>query len=66
MLNSTIWTYAMCFVGKVCDPPWLTWGAPLGEGKSEVKAGIVHTKVARRALAGQTPPLGTADPLAVY
>ena len=32
-------------------------GAPLGEGKSGFKAGIVNTKVARWARAGQTPPL---------
>ena len=30
-----------------------TWGAPLGEGKSGIKAGIVNTKVARWA---NTPP----------
>ena len=52
MLNSTIWTYATCFLGKVCGPLWLTWAAPMGEGKSGIKAGIVNTKVARR---GKTP-----------
>ena len=41
MLNSTIWTYATRFVGKVCSPLWSTWGTPLGEGKSGVKAGMV-------------------------
>ena len=43
-------------LGKVCGPLWSTWGAPLGEGKSGVKVGIVNTKVAYRACAGQTPP----------
>ena len=44
MLNSTIWTYGMCFVGKVCGPLWSTWGAPMGVGKSGTEAGIVNTK----------------------
>ena len=47
------------------------WGSPLGEGKSGVKAGIVKTKVARRACAGarraNTPPMslswGTLAPM---
>ena len=56
MWNSAIWTYATCFVGKVCGPLWLTGGAPMGEDKSGIKAGIVNTKVARRVRAGQTPP----------
>ena len=56
MLNSTSWAYATCFVGKVYGPLWSTWGAPLREGKSGVKAKIVNTKVACRVRAGQTPP----------
>ena len=56
MLNSAISTHAACFIGKVCGPLWSTWGAPRGEGKSRVKVGLVNTKVARRARAGQTPP----------
>ena len=56
MLNSTIWTYATRFVGKVCSPLWSTWGTPLGEGKSGVKAGMVNTKVARRLRTGHPPP----------
>ena len=36
MLNSTIWAYATCFVGKVCGPLWSTWRGPLWEGKSGV------------------------------
>ena len=53
MLNSAIWIYETCFVGKVCGPLWSTWGAPLGEGKSGVKAGIVTTP---------PPPLQTPPP----
>ena len=53
MLNLSIWTYATCFVGHVRGPLWSTWGAPLGEGKSGAKAGIVNTKVAHRACAEQ-------------
>ena len=52
MLNSTIWTYATCFVEKVCGRLWWTSGAPLGEGKSGVKAWIVNTKV----VPANTPP----------
>ena len=58
MLNSNIWTYATCFVGKVCGPLWSTWGAPLGEGKFGAKAGIVNTKVVRRA---NTPPVACSQ-----
>ena len=47
MLNATIWTYATCLVEKVCGPLWSTWGAPMGEGKSRIKAGIVNGKVGR-------------------
>ena len=56
MSNSTIWTYATCFVGNVCGPLWSIWGAPLGEGKSGVNAGLFHVKVARRARTRQTLP----------
>ena len=42
-------TYTACFVWKVCGSLWSTWGAPLGEGKSGVKAGIANAKVACRA-----------------
>ena len=56
MLNSNIWTYGTCFVGKVCGPLWLTWGAPMGEGKSGVNAKTVNTIVARQVRAGQTAP----------
>ena len=49
LLNLAISTYTTCFVGKVCGPLWSTWGAPLGEDKCGVKAGVVNTKVARRA-----------------
>ena len=56
MLKSVVPTYVACFVGKVCGPLWSTWGAPLGEGKSGVKVGIINTKVARRAWAWQAPP----------
>ena len=47
--------YPACFVEKVCGPLWSTWGAPLREGKSGVKVGIVNTKVARQARTRQTP-----------
>ena len=57
MLKFSISSYAACFVGKICVPLWLTLGAPLGEGKSGVTVRIVNTKGARRARAGQTPPL---------
>ena len=45
----SILSFAACFVGKVCGPLWSTWRAPLGEGKSGVKVGIVNAKVVRRA-----------------
>ena len=35
---------------------WSTWGASPWEGKSGAEVGIVNTKVARRARAGQTFP----------
>ena len=47
----------LCIVGKVCSPLCSTWGATLGKGKSGIKVGIINTKVARRARAGQTLPL---------
>ena len=56
MLKFFVSSYAACFLRKVCDPLWSTWGTPLGEGKSGVKAGIINPKVARRARAGQPPP----------
>ena len=44
-------------VNRSCPFSIPLFSAPLGEGKSGLKAGMVHTKVARRARAGQTPPL---------
>ena len=56
MLNSHISAYTRCLAEKVCGLVRSTWGTSQGEDKLGATDKILHTKVARRACAGQTFP----------
>ena len=56
LLNSHISAYATCLARKVCGLVRSTWGTSLGGDKLGARNGILNTKVAHWARAGQTFP----------